>query len=79
MDLIWITKAEYLSDYKIKLLFNNGFQGIADLKDSLKGVLFEPLKDKEYFKNFNKNAWTIEWSCNVDFAPEYLYELAQKI
>ncbi len=37
MDLIWITQAEYLSDYKIQLVFNNGFKGIADLKDSLEG------------------------------------------
>ncbi len=78
MDLIWITQAKYLSDYKIQLVFNNGFKGIVDLKDSLKGSLFEPLKNKEYFKTFKKNAWTIEWNCNADFAPEYLYRLAQQ-
>ncbi len=78
MDLIWITQAEYLSDYKIQLVFNNGFKGIVDLKNSLKGDLFEPLRDKNYFKRFKKNAWTIEWDSKADFAPEYLYKLAQK-
>ncbi len=78
MELIWITKAEYLSDYKINLVFNNGFQGVVDLENSLENKLFAPLRDKAYFKTFKKNAWTIEWNCNVDFAPEYLYELAKK-
>lgn len=78
MDLIWITKAEYLSDYKVSLVFNDGVEGVADLKDSLNGKVFEPLKDKEYFKTFNKNSWTIEWNCNADFAPEYLYKLVRQ-
>lgn len=75
MHLIWITDAEYLSDYKIKLLFNDGVQGVVDLKDSLDAKIFEPLKNKDYFKAFNRNSWTIEWPCEVDFAPEYLYKL----
>ncbi len=78
MDLIWVIQAEYLSDYKIQLVFNDGFKGVADLKDSLKGGVFEPLKDKEYFKKFKKNSWTIEWESKADFAPEYLYKLAQQ-
>ncbi len=77
MDLIWVTQAKYLSDYKIQLVFNDGFKGIVDLKDSLKGEVFEPLKNKEYFKNFKINSWTIEWE-KADFAPEYLYKLAKQ-
>ena len=76
MDLIWVTDAKYVSGYKIKLIFNNGVQAIVDLKDSIKGKVFQPLKDIEYFKKFKKNKWTIEWDCEADFAPEYLYELA---
>jgi len=76
MDLLWITKAEYVSDFKIKLSFNNGFIGIVNLKDSLNAKIFQPLRDKKYFKTFKQNSWTIEWDCNVDFAPEYLYNLA---
>jgi len=78
MDLIWVTEAKYVSDYKIMLMFNDGIQGIVDLKNSIKGKIFKPLRDIEYFKNFKKNKWTIEWECEADFAPEYLYELAKK-
>ncbi len=78
MDLIWITHAKYLSDYKIHLIFNNGYEGTVDLKDSIKEPLFKPLQNKDYFKTFSQNSWTIEWNCNLDFAPEYLYKLALK-
>ena len=78
MDLIWVTEARYVSDYKIMLIFNDGIQGIVDLKNSIQGKIFKPLKDIEYFKKFKQNKWTIEWDCEADFAPEYLYKLATK-
>jgi hypothetical protein len=78
MNLIWVTEAKYVSDYKIMLIFNDGIQGIVDLKNSIKGKIFKPLQDIEYFKRFNKNKWTIEWDCEADFAPEYLYQLVKK-
>lgn len=78
MNLIWITEAKYLSDYKISLVFNDGHKGIADLKNSLEGQIFMPLKNKDYFKKFTVNSWTIEWDCKADFSPEYLYELVSK-
>lgn len=76
--LIKVTKAIYLEDYKIELLFNDGFKGVADLKNSINGQVFKPLKNKDYFKSFTQNRWTIEWDCEADFAPEYLYELVKK-
>lgn len=76
MDLIWVTEAEYISEYKINILFNDGIKGIVNLKNSIEGKVFKPLKNIEYFKNFKQNKWTIEWDCEADFAPEYLYKLA---
>ena len=78
MNLIWITKAKYVDDFKIELEFNDGINGIVDLEDSLDAEIYNPLKNINYFKNFKKNAWTIEWDCEVDFSPEYLYELTIK-
>nr|NQU90868.1 DUF2442 domain-containing protein [Bacteroidota bacterium] len=75
MNLIWVTEARYENDYKIKLFFNDGVSGIVDLKNSIKGKVFEPLKDIDYFKNFTNNSWTIEWENGADFAPEYLYSM----
>ena len=78
MELIWVTEAKYLSDYKINVSFNNGEKGVVDLKDSIKGEIFAPLNNINYFKQFKKNSWTIEWDCKADFAPEYLYKLLLK-
>ena len=71
---IEIKKAEYISEYKIRLWFNNGAVKDVDLSDSLKGNVFVPLQDKEYFKRFTIRFNTIEWENGADFAPEYLYE-----
>ncbi len=76
--LLKVKEAKYIKDYKIEILFNNGVKSIVDLKDSINGVVFKPLQNIEYFKQFTKNRWTIEWECNADFAPEYLYDLAIK-
>jgi len=44
-----VTNAKYIEDYKIKVSFNNGRQGVADLAIALTGPIFEPLKNKEKF------------------------------
>ena len=72
---IEIIKAEYLDNYRIKLWFNDGKVKIVDLADSLNGLVFEPLRDLEFFKNFTIKFNTIEWENGADFAPEYLYEI----
>ena len=74
-ELLWVTKAEYSDEYKLLLTFNNNVTKFVDLKDSLYGEVFEPLKDVEKFKQFKLSDWTIEWYNGADFAPEYLFEL----
>lgn len=72
---IEVVKAEYIEGYKIKLDFNNGVTKIVDLSESLKGSVFLPLKEMDYFKNFSIKFNTIEWDNGADFAPEYLYKI----
>jgi len=78
MDTIWIKRAEYISDYKIEIEFNDGKTGCVDLENQLQEPIFQPLKEKEYFKNFKLNSWTIEWENGADFAPEFLYDLLKE-
>ncbi len=68
-----VIDAKYVSDYKIKITFDNGEQKIADFSKWLKGEVFEPLKDKNYFRKFFVDGWTISWSNGADIAPETLY------
>lgn len=70
-----VIKAEYVGGYKVKLWFNNNVTKIVDLRSSLKGEVFEPLKDLDFFKRFTIKYNTLEWENGADFAPEYLLEL----
>lgn len=69
-----VVAAEYLSDYKIKITFDNGAARIADCAPWLTGEVFEPLKDKNYFQRFFVDGWTVSWPNGADIAPETLYE-----
>ena len=69
-----IAQAEYLDNYRIKLMFNNGETKIVDLENELNGNIYVPLQKIDYFKKFQIKYNTIEWENGADFAPEYLYE-----
>ena len=69
-----VTKAEYKGDYRIWLKFNDGAEGVVDLKDELYGEMFEPLRDTNKFKSFriDPELETLVWENGADFAPEFL-------
>lgn len=46
-----VIKAQYVNEYRIKLWFNNGEMRMVDLKDSLNGPVFQPLKDLDFLRN----------------------------
>lgn len=73
---IEVVKAEYIDGYRLLLLFNNGERRVVDLSNSLKGTVFAPLKDINFFKRFSIKFNTVEWENGADFAPEYLYEIS---
>ena len=70
-----VIRAEYAGGYRVRLWFNNETVKTVDLEQSLKGSVFEPLKDVERFKRFHVRYATIEWENGADLAPEYLFEL----
>lgn len=72
-----VIKAEYIDGYRIRLYFNDGAVRIVDLQSSLKGEIFAPLHDIEFFKRFAVKFNTIVWENEADFAPEYLYEISE--
>jgi hypothetical protein len=69
-----VVQATYLTDYKIKVFFDNGEEKIADCTKWLVGDLFVPLKEKAYFQQFFVDGWSISWPNGADIAPETLYE-----
>ncbi|MBX7235752.1 MAG: DUF2442 domain-containing protein [Caldilineales bacterium] len=69
-----VTNVEHLADYKLKLAFNNGAEGVVDLESELYGEVFEPLRDVSLFHQVFLTSRTIEWPNGADFAPEFLSE-----
>lgn len=72
-----VVKAEYVDGYRIRLWFNNQVIKVVDLQSSLKGKVFEPLRNIDFFKQFKVRYNTIEWDNGADFAPEYLLSLPE--
>jgi hypothetical protein len=74
--ILHVKEARYLHDYVLWLRFNDGAEGVVDLKNELYGEVFEPLKDIERFKSFkvDPDLETIVWDNGADLAPEFLYD-----
>jgi len=69
-----VTKARYVRDYVIETTFDDGTKKVIDFADWLRGPVFEPLKDKKYFRKFFLDGSTIAWPNGADIAPEALYD-----
>jgi len=75
--ILHVTDVQYLQNYQLKLTFNDGVTGIADLSNELWGAMFEPLKDPDLFSTakLDKELDTVVWENGADLAPEFLRSL----
>ena len=79
--MVWISKAEYVEDYKIHVTFNNDESGIIDLREAIcrdKRPIFKELIDANKFRRFTVDFDTIVWENGLDLAPEYLYDFLKQ-
>lgn len=77
-----VHKAEYLEEYKILLTFENKQRKVVDFQEALdnfEGPIFKPLKNLEYFKNFNVSIGTVVWPNDADVSPDYLYQVGKEL
>ncbi|HEX5042295.1 MAG TPA: DUF2442 domain-containing protein [Candidatus Polarisedimenticolaceae bacterium] len=72
-----LVRAELQADFVVRLLFNDGVDGVTDLSDLLTGPVFEPLKDPGYFRRFFIEGGTLTWPNGADIAPETLHARAK--
>jgi hypothetical protein len=74
--MLEVTAAQYIEQFRIRVRFNNGDEGVVDLADALWGPMFEPLKDPTVFRRFEllDVLHTITWENDADLAPEYLHQ-----
>ena len=74
-----IVKAQHLGGYKIRLIFENGKEGVVNLEKYAKmGGVFTKFSDLEYFKKFqiNDELGVLCWPDGEDIAPETIYSMA---
>ncbi|MDE3090396.1 MAG: DUF2442 domain-containing protein [Chloroflexota bacterium] len=72
-----VENVTYVSDYKLRLSFDDGSVRLVDLANELDGDIFEPLKDINYFKTVqvNPDLATIVWDNGADLSPDFLYRI----
>lgn len=72
--ILKVIKAEYMHDHVLTLTFSNGESRKVDfLPMAQKGICVK-LQDMDYFRNFRLDPFSVDWSNEIGFAPEYLYE-----
>ena len=73
-----IVKVVPQKDFKLKITFEDGTEGIVDVEKTVEfSGVFEPLKDKEFFRQVkvNPDTGTIEWPNGADLDPVVLYTM----
>ncbi len=70
----YLKAAEAKDDYKLYLLFEDGVEGIVELKKWKGKGVFEYWNDEINFKNFKLTQdKKLEWSDDIDMDPDAFY------
>jgi hypothetical protein len=77
-QFLHVTRAEFISGFKVRIAFNNGDSGVIDLQQHLTGPVFEPLREPGAFACLQIEGHTLSWPNGADFAPEFLHGLLKK-
>jgi hypothetical protein len=79
-NMIRPTSVSSLPDYKIKVSYPDGVEGIIDLSESVGKGVFTPLEDKAFFKTVHVGRYgQIAWSEDIEICPDAAYfEIAGK-
>jgi hypothetical protein len=73
--LLHVTHAKPMDGYKIKVSFNDGRSGVADVSSLIQQGVFKSLADDRVFRQLEVDSEleTVTWPGGLDLAPEYLY------
>jgi hypothetical protein len=66
-------------DFILALVFDNGEQGILDMKPYLSFGVFQRLRDLEQFNRVRVAFDTVQWDCGLDLDPEFVYAKCRMI
>ena len=67
-----LQKVDPVGGTRVVLLYADGFSATLDLAPALFGPIFEPVKNPEYFAQFQVESDTIRWPNGADIDPDVL-------
>ena len=78
-SILHIVEARPRGGHVLELLFDNGIRKAVDLSEILKGPVFQPLLEPDYFAQVAVDpvSGTVVWPNGVDLAPESLFALPE--
>ena len=78
--MIRIMQSVPLDDFRLRLCFNTGKEGMFDMRGYLERPAFASLRDQNLFRHvmIDEIAGTICWPNGIDFCPDMVYEAAQR-
>jgi len=59
-------------DMTLHIVFNDGVEGIFDVRPYLADEAFEALKDLEEFMKLHNGGYFVEWECGADLSADTL-------
>jgi hypothetical protein len=68
-----VTKVVPHQDFSLTITFDNGEEGLLDMKPHFGFGVFQQLADYENFRNVRVAFDTVEWDCGIDLDPEFVY------
>jgi hypothetical protein len=68
-----VVKVVPKDDHTLALAFDNGEEGVLDVKPYLDFGVFQRIKDWDHFKRVRVAFGTVEWDVGVDLDPEFVW------
>ena len=68
-----VAKVVPKENFTLAIGFDNGEEGILDMKPYLDFGVFQKLRNDEHFQRVRVAFDTVEWDCGVDLDPEFVY------
>ena len=74
-SILKVIEANYSHNYVLRLTFNDGVTKLVDFWPLAQKGICSKLQDMNYFRNFTLDPFSVDWSNEIGFAPEYLYQI----
>jgi len=73
-----VASVDSLSEYRLKIIFTNGEEGVYDCRPLLDFGIFTELREESYFRQVRAELGTVVWPHEQDICPDTLYLDSEK-